>query len=252
MKKFITMILMSVLALGVSAQVLTSRTYNKPKGKTQWHVRVGPSFNNIAGVGDATYDKTYEGGSEKFSFGTSTGMSLDFGFSKDISKSGLYWGMELGLGTRGFTAKYEETDAEGYWETDKATLRTWNIKYSPFTFGYKYSVTDDLKIDAHVGVFASYDFAGSYKVSIDNNWSDPNSYLDDDDEIAWDDVVDNKFDIGTQLGIGVWYKRFNFDIMWQRGFMSMAEYECYDTSDDRWSYKSGYSSNLVLRVGYTF
>lgn len=241
MKKFITMILMSVLALGVSAQVLTSRTFIKPKGKTQWHVRVGPSFNNIAGLGDLEFDESFDGYTAKFNFGTSAGMSLDFGFSKNIGKSGLYWGMELGLGTRGFTAKEEQSGGGEDWSA-KENIRTWNIKYSPFTFGYKYSVTDALKIDAHVGVFASYDFAGSISYSGDGDWEP------DEIEPAWDDIIDNKFDVGTQLGIGVWYKRFNLDIMWQRGFTSMLKSEALDDLDT----KSGYSSNLVLRVGYTF
>lgn len=241
MKKFITMILMSVLALGVSAQVLTSRTYNKPKGKTQWHVRVGPSFNNIAGLGDLEFDESFDGYTAKGNFGTSAGMSLDFGFSKNIGKSGLYWGMELGLGTRGFTVKKEQSGGGEDWSA-KENIRTCNIKYSPFTFGYKYSVTDALKIDAHVGVFASYDFAGSISYSGDGDWEP------DEIEPAWDDIIDNKFDVGTQLGIGVWYKRFNLDIMWQRGFTSMLKSEALDDLDT----KSGYSSNLVLRVGYTF
>lgn len=40
-----------------------------------------------------------------------------------------------------------------------------NIQYSPFTFGWKIGVADNLSIDPHLGVFASYDYTSKMKES---------------------------------------------------------------------------------------
>jgi hypothetical protein len=59
-----------------------------------------------------------------------------------------------------------------------------------------------------------------------------------------------RFDAGIQAGVGVWYKKFNFDITYQRGFVSACDV-MIDWSDSDASYKV-FSSNLMLRVGYSF
>lgn len=226
------MALMSVMALGASAQMLTSRTYTKAKNPTLWYARLGASFNNVAGLGDAEYDAD---GLES-SFGTKTGFVVDFGFQKPIGKAGLYWGMELGLGNRGYSYSHN-MDGGG-----EFSLLAWNVTYSPFTFGYKYSITDNLKIDAHIGAFLSYDFAHGLSAKENGEKLDPD----------WDKFKDgtnyNEFDGGLQLGIGVWFSRFNLDVTWQRGFSPLAEYEKIDSYD----YVTGNSSNIMLRLGVAF
>lgn len=237
MKKFFIIALMGVMSLGASAQILTSRSYNKSKTPTMWYARLGVSLDNIAGLGSCTFDN--EDG--KASLGTKAGFVVDFGFQRPIGKSGLYWGMELGLGNRGFSTKYENKWDD---ESEEMSVVTYNIMYSPFTIGYKYALTDDIKLDAHLGLFASYDFSHSLTLKEDGV-----KYEDGDN---WDEFKSDcnyeEFDAGLQLGIGVWYKRFNFDITWQRGFTTLAEYEKYDSYD----YATGNSSNLMLRLGVAF
>ena len=118
------MALMGLMALGASAQMLTSRTYTKTKRPTTWYVRAGASFNNVAGMSDAEYSED----GDELSLGTKTGFVADFGFQKPIGKSGLYWGMELGLGNRGYSVNIKEDDIES-----KLSLLTWNLTYSPVT-----------------------------------------------------------------------------------------------------------------------
>ncbi len=207
MKKIL--ILMSVLlvsSLAASAQLVSSTTVNKKSNPALWYVRAGVSFDNVVVSGDSD------------GLGSKTGFDVDFGFNKSIGRSGLYWGMELGVGTDGYSIK------------DYQSVLAINAKWSPFTLGYKYAVTDDIKIDGHFGGFVSYDFTGS--VSSDEgdspSWGDFKDYYD------WQDL-----DAGLQLGIGVWYKRFNLDFTWQRGFVNKLD----DTAK---------TSNLMLRLGIAF
>ncbi len=215
-----------------------------------WYARLGLSVNNVTG-GDMVKSINDFDDYTETSLGSRTGMSIDFGFQRPISNFGLYWGMELGIGTRG--ASYKETDREDSDEWEKGKLLAWNVKYSPFTFGYKYSVTDDLKLDAHLGIYASYDFAGT-KMKMEDS---------DGDKWDWDDFEDDwdylKVDAGIQAGIGIWWKRFNLDFTYQRGFVPMCkptvEYSIYSNGyyvgHESETYKL-YSSNFMIRLGVAF
>lgn len=217
MKKSIILIAAAAfMAVSANAQIVTSRTMVK-NHNTMWYVRAGMSINNLAGVPDET----------GLSLGSKVGMDVDFGFHRNIGKSGAYWGMELGVGTRGASF-----DVEDYGDKFSTDLSAWNIKYSPFTFGYKYSVTDDLKIDGHLGAFLSYDFSKKFEDA------------DGDDMLDYIDYQD--LDAGIQVGIGAWYKKFNIDLTYQRGFVNAAE--IYDGDKD----KGITSSNFEIRVGYAF
>lgn len=226
MKKFFILTAVAFMTVSAAAQVVTSRTRIKSKSETNWYVRAGMSINNMAGYID-------EDGVEN---GSKIGGDFDFGFQRNIGKSGLYWGMELGIGSRGFSSKFDDID-EFYEE--KASM--WNIKYSPFTIGYKYSITDNFKLDGHIGGFVSYDFAHSYNYK--EAWSE-NGVIHEDEIDDWDEVDDkyNAFDAGLQVGIGAWWKRFNLDFTYQRGFVS-----AFDFRD-----VTAHSSNFIIRLGYAF
>ncbi len=193
MKKLVIALFAAMLCISAQAQLRTSRTFFKSNSRTEWILRAGVSFNNIAGT-DA------EGLSSK------TGFDVDFGFNKYFGQSNLYWGMELGVGTRGASLEYEG---------EKEGFTSYNVKYSPFTIGYKFPVTEAIKIDPHVGGYLSYDFSTTNDVELEND-----------------------FDAGIQAGVGVWYGRINLDFMYQRGFVDMVE--------------KGKTSNFLIRVGYAF
>lgn len=223
MKKLVFLFVAAMLAMSASAQVVTSRTLVKSKSNTMWYARVGMSINNIAGFHDET------DGYESLSIGSKIGMDVDFGFQRNIGKSGLYWGMELGIGTRGASFTLEDTY---YDEKADMDYTAWNVKYSPFTIGYKYSLTDALKLDGHLGAFVSYDFT--------KKWED----VDGDDMFDYFDYTD--VDAGIQVGIGLWWNKINLDFMYQRGFVKAFE-QYYDGKDHGLK-----SSNFEIRLGYAF
>lgn len=241
MKKFFVMLAVALMAASASAQVVTSRTYVKSKRTTVWYARVGMSINNFAGGGDYVDAIKADGG--EASFGSRIGTGIDFGFQRPIGGSGVYWGMELGIGSRGFS--YEENDDKTFGEySEESNMSTWNVKYSPFTFGYKYSITDDFKLDGHVGAFVSYDFAGSRGGTVidkDGVVEDVISWKEFKDEIDYKDI-----DAGMQIGIGAWWKKVNIDFTYQRGFISAFNW------GDGYNPVELKSSNFMIRVGYAF
>lgn len=218
MKKYLIMALMAVTAIGAAAQVRTSRTFTRQKSNTVWYVRAGVNVGlpSISGE-DNTED-------ENTSFSGKAGFDVDFGFQKPFGSSNAYWGMELGIGSRGANGTYKTFDDwSDEWDEEKSGLSRYNVVFSPITIGYKFPLTDDLKLDGHVGAFASYDFSSSY----DN--------MDDDDN-------GTSFDAGMQIGVGAWYKRFNFDITYQLGLVN-----CYEEGDFTMKL-----SKLMFRVGFAF
>lgn len=240
MKKVLLVLAGLAMTMAAGAQVVTSRTMVKAKSQTMWYARVGMSIDNLTGIPSDEYTDSYGGYSvtEKNSGGSKVGMDIDFGFHRNIGRSGLYWGMELGIGTRGASFKYEfdetYTDGERYSESEKTSLSAWNIKYSPFTFGYKYGITNDIKLDVHLGAFISYDFT--------KKWKD----VDGDDMFDYFDY--QSFDAGMQVGVGVWYKKFNLDLTYQRGFVTAFDGYNQNTGEDF----SAKSSNFMIRLGYAF
>ena len=102
MKKLFVFLVAAMAVISASAQMRTSRTFTKVKSRTEWIVRVGPSFNRLTG-----YDKQYV---EDVKVGSKVGFDLDLGFNKYIGGSDLYWGMELGIGTRGTKFDFEYGD----------------------------------------------------------------------------------------------------------------------------------------------
>lgn len=227
MKKFLIVALVALFgASAANAQLVKSRTYTETekKSNTMWFLRVGMAMNNYTQTDDFEPD----------GIGSKIGYDFSVGFHKPIADFGMYWGMEFGLGTRGYK---QSLDEKGY-SYSESTLAH-NVKISPITFGYKYAVTDWLKIDAHLGAYLSYDYAGKYKWEYDDD-----QYSEDGDESVYDAFDDYfGFDAGIQAGIGLWFDRFNLDFTYQRGFMGI-----YDISD----FDSPRSSNFMIRLGVAF
>lgn len=260
MKKVLLVALVAAAGMSASAQMMDSFSYTKTKSKTMWYARVGVSVDNIT-LGDYGKDNSASESGEYWSWEESmtgckrAGLTVDFGFQKPISNFGLYWGMELGIGTRGggFKEAYEESENypgedpefESGW--DKSYGTTWAVKYSPITLGYKYAITDQIKLDAHIGAYLSYDFAGKKMKFSD---SEGNAF----DDVDFDDLPNLDYkpaDVGMTLGLGVWFNRFNLDFSWQRGFVPMFETYGYDLNGNDTEYKF-YSSNFQIRLGVAF
>lgn len=128
--------------------------------------------------------------------------------------------MEFGLGSRGWG-----DSEDGY----KVSQMAHNVQVSPFTFGYKYNITDAVAIDAHLGAYVSFDYVGKYKEEEDGKEVGSASIGD------WEDW--KRFDAGMNIGVGLWYSRFNLDFTYQRGFIKT--WECN-------------TSNVLIRLGVAF
>lgn len=225
MKKILVLAVLALIGISASAQVRYSRTMVEKKSNTTWYLRAGAGFNNL--VGD--YVDEYEDDNTDFS--TAVGYELAFGFNRNFGKTNVYWGMELGLASRG----YNRADEDRYDDTvEKTNVLAHNVKWVPFAVGYKYGITDDLKLDAHLGAFLSYDFA--YTVDTDDY-----EYEDGDYDL------EEGADAGLQVGIGVWYKRVNLDLTYQRGFAAAIDNNYYDDGNLK-----GYISTFMLRLGVSF
>ncbi len=216
MKKILLFFAVAFMTLSAQAQVRTSRTFVKQKSNTEWHFRAGLNFNNLTSV-SIEYDNL------EYSSGYRTGFAVDFGFDKHFKNSNLYWGMELGIGTRGASIEIDDSDYN-------YNITGYNIKYSPFTLGYKLPISEKLRVDAHMGAWVAYDFATS------------------DDAESGLPGIDNTVDAGIQIGVGAWYGRFNIDLMYQRGFINSIDTYIYHCGD----LKGGCTSNLLLRLGVAF
>lgn len=210
MKKILLLAVAILLYTGIHAQIVSSRsvgttTTSNRTSKTEHLWRVGLNMMNFAGDGGEDLDKKI-------------GYNITYSFLKPMGSIGTYWGMEFGLGSRGY--KFKEDSYE-------ENLIAHNIQYSPFTFGWKYEIINNFKVDVHLGAFASVDYVGKYKNDkIESNIKD------------WGDW--NRYDAGLNAGFGVWYSRFNLDFTFQRGFI--------ETEDE----SEAFTNNFMLRLGVAF
>lgn len=199
------------VCFGMRAQIVSSRSVGMAStparpSEIMWYLRAGLNMCGFAG-------DDVDGLERKVAY------NFTYGFQKPIGSLGAYWGMDFGLGSRGY-------------KLDKLSLLAHNIQVSPFTFGWKYEVANNLSIEGHVGAFAGCDYTGKIKYAGESvsmgDW-------EDDLEIDW-----NRFDAGMNIGFGLWYDRFNLDFTFQRGFVEAM-------SDTK-----AYASNLMLRLGVAF
>lgn len=114
MKKVLSIVAALLLCVGTQAQIVSSRSAivktQKQASNTQWFLRAGLNIMNLNGDGVEA--------------DSNIGYNATFGYQKPMGGAGAYWGMEFGLGSRGFKA-------------DEMKCIAHNIQYSPFTFGWK-------------------------------------------------------------------------------------------------------------------
>lgn len=213
MKKFLVMAVAVLMCTGLQAQIVQSRSVSikteKAPSETTWFIRGGL---NMAGMA----------GDDLENFGRRAAYQIDLGFQKAFTNVGLYWGMDFGLGSRGF-----KIDEDGY--EDKMIGH--NFQLSPANLGWKYEIFDNFKVDLHLGAYLSCDYTGK----------EVTKYAGVKETLKMKDFEGyNRFDAGMNIGFGVWYGRYNLDFTFQRGFVSAI-----DDIDM-------YASNLMLRLGVAF
>lgn len=225
MKKLLSLAAACLLCAGMQAQIVSSRSVSiksaqKQPSETQWFLRGGLNMMNFTGDGAEGID-------------SKLGYNFVYGFQKPMGNTGTYWGMDFGLGSRGWKADLGDNET--------LSLIAHNIQVSPFTFGYKYNITDAVAIDAHVGAYVSFDYTGKIK----DKWEEDGEKVEESISMGdWNDNLDidsgddwKRFDAGMNIGVGIWYSRFNLDFTYQRGFIKT--WECN-------------TSNVLIRLGVAF
>lgn len=242
-------------------------------GKAVWIVRAGVGFNGVTGSAKETQNAIWDNGGWDGSFKTAPGYTFSIGFNKSFGNHPLYWGMALDLGMRGYktTAEWSKSAAsqvsggyDSHKKTTDETITCYNVQLSPITIGYKYTFLQRMAADVHVGAFASYDFAGNYKLNSTDHiistskYGNRNDLKTNDSKVSIGDVNGfRRYDVGLNLGVGYWFGHFNIDFTWQRGFIPLYEggdktvvvNEKKGTKREQGNY---FSNNFQLRLGYAF
>ncbi len=249
------------MCFGMTVFNTDAQVFERPdfKGdKMTWIVRAGANFNSATGDWkDKMLSDWKDSHNIDFKDGTfpsNTSFDVSIAFNKSIKQlPSLYWGMEMGVSTRGYKANAEWEsghisstwgDYIGHRIEESQTLMAYNAYFTPVMFGYKYELLSNMTLDAHIGAFASYDFAGNSKRDT-YDWqtsSGKDRVKESSSKTSLEDLKDySRFDAGMNIGIGVWFGHFNLDFSWQRGFVNMF--------DSDYSIKS---QSLKLRLGYAF
>lgn len=214
MKKLFSVLAALCFTFAAQAQIVSSNSFiinnEKQPSNTRWVIRGGMNFMKMSG--EALEDLDMK---------SNIGYNLITEFQKPFITDGLYWGMNFGLSSRGGKVK-----SEG----ESIKLIGHNIQFSPFNVGWRINVADNIAIDPHLGIFGSYDYVLN----------------DDMDSIE----PDNKWDIGMNIGVGLWYKKFNIDLNYQHGFKSM--YDDIEVYGEETINNSCHSNVVMLRLGYEF
>jgi len=212
----------------VAAECTGNHTACTPSEKTKRGTADAPARNGKATKRTAPmrYNRYLRGGLSIINLRGGDGLSpkarasydLTFGWKKHMKQSPFYYALELGLGSRGYKS------SNGGYDT-KAMAH--EVHFSPVTFGFKKGLGENFALDIHAGFYGSYDYTSRYKQetsysTIESDW----------------EGCDDGFDLGMTVGVGVWYKRYNFDIAFRPGFIEK---------------KAGtYSNCTMLRFGIAF
>lgn len=118
---------------------------------------------------------------------------------------------------------------------------TWNPEMSRL---YGQSIGEEAryrKKDILLGAYVSFDYTGKIK----DEWKEDGEKCEASFSMGdWDDVAEDigadswkRIDAGMNIGVGLWYSRFNLDFTYQRGFIKTWEAN---------------TSNVLIRLGVAF
>lgn len=143
------------------------------------------------------------------------GYNASIDFTKPFYKN-FFWDTGLMFGSRG----YDDADSDG-------SLRAHALSI-PLAAGYKQHLTTNCAIEVRFGSFFSVDMGGKLKTAAGHTL-----HLHELDGY-------HRCDGGIILAFGVWYKQFNLDFMFKRGFAKL-----WDDGPDG-------AVNHLIRLGYAF
>lgn len=239
MKKIIFVIFAMAIALSAHAQFTGSSSSSSfgrsgASGSFSTYVKAGLSLNGCSLSGTAV-DQAKQSG-VNFTSGTIAGYNAVFGCHL-YENQGFYYGMECGLGTRGMNLLVTEL-SEAMVESTILSLH--GFKASPVILGYLFQFNDFLALDAHIGAYLSYDYAGKSISTVTYSGSTHTSTSDLSDAKNL-----NRFDVGVHPGVTLWIGRFGVDFSYQRGFINFIK-------DGNTNGVEFNSKNIILGVAYRF
>ncbi|MCR5780416.1 MAG: PorT family protein [Bacteroidaceae bacterium] len=246
MKKLLFMLVAAFISTATSAQIVMSRSVYKQKKpyKANFYIKAGIGTEGALGMESHLYSYNYglivEG---KVNTVSHFAYNLSLGFDRTIGQQGAYWAVEVGGGSRGVAFEAKDVTIGGTpvsnVEFNDPNCSAFLIHLMP-QFGWKFQVSDNIKIDTHIGAFAGISLPINEIHSIEyinSTGALGNTPLHSNVIDYWGDYED-MFDVGAQIGIGLWIDRFNIDLSYRQGFFEMLEGP------------DGMANKLFLSIGY--
>lgn len=241
MKRVFIPILLAIITSGFQ-QVVAQPTTDTTVCKASFYCQLGVTNMGIHG----DYPGTLMG---KRGYALMVGTILPL-YQTSVIK--LYYGAECGLTSRGFAQdsswKKQRTTPHGenitYHYRLKHNLMAHSMYLSPAMLGLQLSVKGNFSLLGHVGVYTSFDYAGKYieeaSIYYMASAGSPTNRTDITETTLSAIAHYRRFDVGTTVGIGFCYDRFQFVVSYQQGLTHLtADYQLQ-------------TRNIAFNVGYTF
>ena len=206
-------------------------------GNTVWIARAGISLNNVSGSGIEDIKAAWAATKGAGDFKNTLGGAVSFGLYSPLAPSSFYFGVSLSAGMRGYRTSVKWKEGVSSLNAQTTKLTAFNAQIAPTCLGYIAKLSHNTALDFHVGMFVSYDFAGSFEIEDEYSGHSQKSSsinINDDEDYEY-------YDIGFMGGIGLWINHWVIDLNYQRGIATME--------------KSGYnlySNVFLLNLGYAF
>ncbi|MFI3332892.1 MAG: outer membrane beta-barrel protein [Rikenellaceae bacterium] len=241
MKRLLLLLILAASTIYAQAETLTLNkktqqvsSYLDQTYKVEPYIKAGLNLATISGVGE-NYDFNKNN--------MQVGYYVGAGFTGAVIYD-FYWGMELGLSTRGFGGEHEFPEY-GQDKNDFEYLYSHNVELVPIFVGYKYKLSDKITLDTHFGMYLSYDYYGEYTYE-DNFDSRDSKYYSLSEYANENDMSYKRFDLGIKYGVGVWFNnRVNLGVELKNGFQPMFEVDDTDSVH-------GYTFNAMATLRYKF
>ena len=142
---------------------------------------------------------------------------------RPTNPSNLYWGAELSFTQLGGGIE-DYTSGDFNYPSRKLSMLC--VSLSP-TIGWKKEIVNDISLDLHFGAGILYKFQDG-KLPYSSGYGGAYKY------------IDTYLYVPLKMGVGIWYKRFNFDLSYKKN-LKLASVK----SDVNYS-------NVIISVGYRF
>lgn len=191
-------------------------------------VKAGMNLSNLSGDG-------VEGTDAKVGF--NVGLTVDYALTQDLF---LMSGLEFT--TKGAKASFSDS-YEGVNAEMNITINSMYLQL-PVHAGYKFDVSEGMKLNLHAGPYVAYGIGGKSKTKIKGDIAgrDINLEPEGDVDMFGDKGMANRFDFGLGLGVGAEFGKFGVGLGYDLGLTNIAK-------DSKEKVRN---MNAYLTVGYKF